>query len=317
MRGVFLDADSIDRGDIDFSPLNATLDHWTLLKSVDAQPVAGRIADADVVVSNKVILDREIIRTAPGLKLICVAATGTNNVDLDAAREAGIPVTNVTRYASNSVTQHVFSLILALTTRQFEYRESVRRGAWQRSPFFCLLDHPIRELAGKTLGIIGYGELGHATAGLGRAFGMRVLIAQRPGAAPASGRVPLDTLLGTSDIISIHCPLTPETRGLIGAGQLARMRPDALLINTARGGIVDETALAEALRRHRLGGAGIDVLEVEPPRADSPLLADDIPNLIVTPHIAWASVESRQRLLNQIAENVQGFLHGSVPNRVN
>jgi glycerate dehydrogenase len=317
MHGVFLDADSIDRGDIDFAPLTDTLDHWVLLKAAEARPAVKHVADAEVVVSNKVLLDRDTIAAAPKLKLICVAATGTNNVDLDAARDAGIPVTNVTRYASNSVAQHVFGLTLALTTRLFEYRESVRNGAWNRSPFFCLLDHPVRELAGKTLGIIGYGELGHATAKIGGAFGMRVLVAQRPGAAAAPDRVPLDTLLETADVISIHCPLTPETRGLIGAEQLARMKPDALLINTARGGIVDEDALANALRRRALGGAGIDVLEVEPPRADSPLLAADIPNLIVTPHIAWASVDSRQRLLNQVAENVLGFLRGDVRNRVN
>ena len=196
-------------------------------------------------------------------------------------------------------------------TQLSAYRQAVRAGRWQRSSQFCLLDFPIRELAGKTLGIIGYGELGQGVARVAEAFGMQVLIAQRPGAVePEEGRVPLPMLLPQVDVLSLHCPLTPETRGLIGAWELALMRRDAILINTARGGLVDETLLAAALRQGALGGAGVDVLSLEPPVDGNPLLAPDIPNLIVTPHSAWGSRESRQRLLMQLAENIQAYLEG-------
>ncbi|MEN8174822.1 MAG: NAD(P)-dependent oxidoreductase, partial [Pseudomonadota bacterium] len=261
-------------------------------------------------------LDRETLRACPDLRLVCVAATGTNNIDVAAARELGIAVANVRRYATPSVVQHVFALILALTTRLNEYREAVLRGDWQRAPAFCLLDFPIRELAGRTLGILGFGELGRSVAEVARAFGMRVVVGQRPGGPAQPDRLPLEDLLRRSDVLSLHVPLAPDTRGLIGARELALMKVDALLINTARGGILDEQALADALVAGRLGGAGIDVLAEEPPIHGSPLLDNNIPNLIVTPHTAWASRESRQRCIDGIADNISAFGRGAYLNRV-
>jgi len=245
-----------------------------------------------------------------------VAATGTNNVDLVAARERGVAICNVTGYATPSVVQHVLALMLALTTRVAEHAAAARDGRWAASELFCLLDFPFRELAGKTLGIVGYGELGRGIARVAQALGMSVLIAQRPGGPPQEGRLPLDELLARSDVVTLHVPLADNTRGLIGARELALMKSDALLIDTARGGIVDEAALVEALRCGRLGGAGVDVLAVEPPRGGSPLLDDPPPNLIVTPHVAWASREARQRLIDEVALNIRAFSEGDERNRV-
>ncbi len=315
--GAFLDQDTVDRCDLDFSSLRRALPAWRLYDTGDSVPVPERVAGSAVVVSNKVVLDETLLAGAPELKLVCVAATGTNNVDLDAAAQLGIRVCNVRAYATPAVVQHVFGLILALTTRLTDYQGAVLDGRWQRSPYFCLLDFPIRELAGRRLGVVGYGELGRGVARVAEAFGMEVLVAQRPGTEdPRSGRVPLPELLSQVDVLTLHCPLTPETDGLIGARELSLMRSDALLINTARGGIVDEVALAAALRQGRLGGAGVDVLIREPPVDGSPLLDPDIPNLIVTPHVAWASRESRQRLLDEVARNIEAFLAGQPRNVV-
>ena len=316
MQGVFLDRDSVDGGDLDLSVLEAVLPQWRFFAATGAEEVAGRIAGAQIVVSNKVPLSAHVLAGAGDLQFVCVAATGTNNVDLEAARERGIVVSNVRGYATPSVVQHVFALILALSTRLIPYRDAVAAGRWQRSTQFCLLDFPIDEIAGRTLGIVGYGELGRGVAHVAQAFGMRVLVAARPGTEPMGDRLALDDLLRQVDVLSLHCPLTEQTRGLIGAEALARLPDHALLINTARGGIVDEQALAEALTEGRLGGAGMDVLSVEPPTDDNPLLAGDIPNLIVTPHIAWASRESRQRMLHEVAENVRAFAAGTPRNRV-
>ncbi len=315
MRGVLLDLDTLG-DDLDLGRLEASVDDWNLHDVTAPDEVAGRIAGQEVVVSNKVVLDAATIAEAQALRFIAVAATGTNNVDLDAARAAGVVVSNVTAYGTPSVAQHVFTLLLALTTKLFEYRSAVIDGRWAASPHFCLLDHPIRELAGKTLGVVGHGELGQGVVRLAEAFGMRVLVAQRPGGPAQAGRVPLTELLPQVDVLTLHCPLTEATRNLIGAQELAAMRDDAVLINTARGGIVDEAALAAALRAGTLGGAGFDVLTVEPPRAGNPLLEPDIPNLIVTPHIAWAARESRQRLIDQVAENIERFRAGDPRNRV-
>lgn len=314
--GVFLDTRSVDVGDLERTRLTATLPQWRFFPATAMALTPRRIQHADVVVTNKVVLDGETLREARNLKLVCVAATGINNVDLQTARELGIPVCNVRDYGTPSVAQHVFTLILTLATRLVEYREAVRAGRWAQAEQFCLLDYPITELAGKRLGIVGYGVLGQAVARLGEAFGMEVLIAARPGGDGRPGRLPLSELLPTVDVLSLHCPLTEETRGLIGAAELARMKPTALLINTARGGLVDEAALAEALRQGRLGGAGFDVLTREPPREGNALLAADLPNLIVTPHVAWASHESRQRLLDQVADNIRAFAAGTPRNLV-
>jgi glycerate dehydrogenase len=311
MLGVFLDKDSLDLGDIDCSALDSSLTEFRHYPSTRLEQVVERLADAQVVISNKVMLTAATLEQAPQLKLICVAATGTNNVDLKAAAQRGITVCNCQRYSTPSVVQHVFALLLALFTRLPDYHRAVQEGRWQTAAQFCLLDFPIRELAGKTLGIVGYGELGKAVARLAEAFGMQVLIAQRPGTVePQEGRIPLHTLLPQVDVLTLHCPLTPATRGLIGEGELALMRRDAVLINAARGGIVDELALAKALRRGALGGAGVDVLTEEPPVHGNPLLEPDSPNLIVTPHSAWGSREARQRLVHQLAENIHGFLTG-------
>lgn len=316
LNTVFLDRLALDCGDIDFSALDASAPKWISYDATSSEQTLARIASAHIVISNKVMLDRALINAASMLKLICISATGTNNVDLDAARAAGIAVYNVTRYATATVAQHVFALILALATQLPAYLSAVRAGRWQHSTQFCLLDFPIYELAGKTIGIIGYGELGRAVAHIATALGMRVIIAQRPGSQEDAERCPLPELLKIADIITLHCPLTPQTEHLIGATELRAMKPSALLINTARGGLVDEHALAHALRARWIAGAGIDVLSQEPPRDGNPLLASDIPNLLVTPHIAWGSREARQRLVNEVAENIKAFLTGAMRNRV-
>jgi glycerate dehydrogenase len=315
-RGVLLDLASIDRGDTDLARLRAVCEHWVIYDRTGADETAARISGAELVVSNKVVLDRRRLESAPRLRLVCVAATGTNNVDLAAARELGISVTNVTGYATPAVVQHVFALILAHATRLLDYRRAVLDGAWERSDQFCLLDYPIRELAGRTLGIVGYGELGRGVARVAEAFGMQVLVAGRQGAKAQPGRLPLRELLPRVDVLSLHCPLTEDTRNLIGAAELALMKGDALLVNTARGGIVDEQALADALRREEIGAAAVDVLTVEPPRKGNPLLDPELPNLIVTPHTAWASRECRQRLVDEVAENILSFTRGIERNRV-
>jgi len=316
LNGVFLDLETVDQADLDLSHLKQALPHWQFHSATTRDETAKRIQDAVIVISNKVILDRDCLNQAKQLRLICVAATGTNNVDLDAARDLGITVTNVAGYATPSVVQHVFSLMLALTTRLTDYSQVIANGAWQQSSQFCLLNFPIHELAGKNLGIIGYGELGRAVADVAKAFGMKILIAQRPESVPQPDRIPLEELLPQADVLSLHCPLADNTKNLIGQKELALMKKEALLINTARGGIVDEEALASALRLGKIGGAGVDVLIQEPPVKGNPLLESDIPNLIVTPHIAWASRESRQRLVDELVANIEAYLQGKTRNLI-
>jgi len=316
MKGVVLDLKSIDNGDIDLAKLKAVIRDWQTYDSTLDTDAVSRISNADIVITNKVKLQKSHLELAPKLKLICIAATGTNNVDLDTAAKAGITVANVTNYATPSVVEHVFCLILALTRKLNQYQTAVRDDRWQKSPFFCLLDYSINELAGKTLGIIGFGVLGKAVAKLAEALGMQVLIAARKGGKPKHGRTALEELLTKSDVVSLHCPLTPETQGLIGVEELALMKPSAILINTARGGIVDEKALFNAIQSQSIAGAGVDVLSEEPPKHGNPLLDVQLPNLIVTPHIAWASVESRQRLVDEIAENIIAFQNGMPRNVV-
>ena len=315
MRGVFLDYRSIDPGDLDRSGLGSALAAWDWHAGTTPEQVSERIADAEVIVSNKVPLPADVLAGAARLRLVCIAATGTDKVDLAAARQLGIQVSNVTAYATPSVVQHVFALALALSTSLLKYQRDVINGTWQAQKQFCLLDHPISELAGKTMGILGYGELGKGVAGVARAFGMKVLLARRSGGGP-DDRIPLHELLPQVDVLTLHLPLAENTRMLIGRAELSMMKPSALLINTARGGIVDEHALAEALRSGEIGGAGVDVLALEPPPDDNPLLAGDVPNLILTPHTAWASRESRQRLLDEIALNIRAFAEGEARNSV-
>lgn len=317
MHAVFLDWESVDNQDLDAGCLHSLPMHWQFHAATTPAQLAARLEGQAVVVSNKVVLDAATIRAATALQLICVAATGTNNVDVAAAAARGIPVCNVRAYATASVVQHVFMLILNLMRRQPQYQQALANGRWQQSAHFCFLDYTIEELTGKTLGVVGYGELGRAVANMAQQFGMQVQVAQRLYGDPEPGRVALDTLLSQVDILSLHCPLSEATRGLIGERELAMMKPSAFLINTARGGIVDETALLAALHAHKLGGAGIDVLEREPPREGNALLAATLPNLIVTPHIAWASRQARQRLIEGVAQNIQAFLTGQLQNRVN
>jgi len=316
MHGVFLDIDTVDRGDLDIAPLSSLLTRWTAHGKTAPADLMQRIRDAEIVISNKTVLDSTALQSAARLKLVCITATGTNNIDLDAARERHITVCNVTAYATPSVVEHVFSQVLILVRHLNQYQKAVASGRWQQSREFCLLDYPIRELAGMSLGIIGHGELGQAVAAMGRAFGMDILVAERPGQPSRPGRTPLDTVLKTANVISLHCALNAETRNLISFRELDLMRTDAILINTARGGIVDETALADALRTGRIAGAAVDVLTEEPPVNGNPLLDGGLPNLLVTPHIAWASIGSRQRLINEVAENIRAWQAGKPRNVV-
>jgi glycerate dehydrogenase len=314
MHGVFLDLRTVDRDDLDLTSLRSVVTQWTCHDWTDPSRLIDRIGDADIVVSNKVRLDAAALASAHRLKLVCIAATGTNNVDLDACHARGITVSNVTGYATPSVVEHVVAQVLNLMRRLNEYRLAIEEGRWQHAGDFCLLDYPIRELKGQTLGIIGYGELGRAVAATAGAFGMNVQVAERRGRPPRPGRIPLDRLLATSHVVSLHCPMTDETRALIGARELGLIRRDAILVNTARGGIVDEAALLEALRGGRIAGAAIDVLAEEPPHHGNPLLETPLPNLLVTPHIAWASINARQRLIDEIAANIRAWLNGTPRN---
>jgi glycerate dehydrogenase len=311
MSAIFLDYATVSfKGDLDPASLHRALPGLELRDHTPQSNVARAIAGAEVVLVNKLRLTREIIEGAPNLRLITLAATGTNNVDLDAARERGVAVCNLRDYCTASVVQHVFGVLLLLTHKLREYDALVRSGAWQRGEQFCLLDYPIRELTGRKLGIVGYGTLGRGVARAAQAFGLEVLVANRPGGERAPGRMDLDALLSQVDVLSLHCPLSPATTGLIGARQLGLMKPDAVLVNTARGALIDSQALVDALRAGRLGGAAIDVLPQEPPVDGNPLLASDIPNLIVTPHIAWAAREARQRCIDEMAANVEDFRRG-------
>lgn len=314
-RAVFLDHASLDLGDLDMAPLRQAFGELVLQPSCEEADVAGLLRGAQVAISNKVNLSAETLAACPDLKLVLISATGTNNVDLAAARERGIVVANCQGYGTASVAQHTLMLLLALATRLPDYQAAIRDGAWQRAKQFCLLDFPIVELEGKTLGLLGHGELGGAVARLAEAFGMRVLLGALPGRPPRADRLPLSELLPQADALTLHCPLNEQTRDLIGAAELAQMKPGALLVNTARGGLVNEQALADALRAGHLGGAALDVLSEEPPRDGNPLLAPDIPRLILTPHNAWGSREARQRIVGQLAENAEAFFAGT-PRRV-
>lgn len=315
-RIVFLDRSTLDAGDIDFAALEALGEVTYHATTVPAE-LRGRLAGAEIVLTNKVVIDDGAMAAAPGLRLIQVVATGTNNVDLESARRRGIAVCNVSGYSTPSVAQHTFALLLNLATNVHRLAAEPRR--WAESPIFTRLDHPIAELAGRTLGIAGLGEIGRAVARLGEAFGMRVVGLGRPGAPPAADgweRLPRARFFAECDAISLHCPLTEETRHLVSAQTLGWMKPTAFLINTGRGPLIDEAALLDALKAGRIAGAGLDVLSVEPPAADHPLLDPGLPNLIVTPHTAWASGESRRRLLERVVENLKAFRAGESRNRV-
>ena len=282
--------------------------------------VIERLQGASIAIVNKVPLPAAAVDALPGLKMVAVAATGTNIVDLEACRRRGIVVSNVRGYAEHTVPEHVFALLLALSRNLVAWRESVQAGRWQQSDQFCLFDHPIRDLHGATLGIVGSGSLGSGVVRLAEAFGMRVLRAEHKGVpALRPGYTDFEDVLREADALTVHCPLTAQTQGLIGAAELRAMKPTALLINTARGGIVDEAALIRALKEGWIAGAGFDVITAEPPPADHPMVDPALlalPNFLLTPHVAWASRPAMQALADQLIGNIEAFVAGHPRNRV-
>jgi glycerate dehydrogenase len=282
---------------------------WRDYGSTRPEEVFERLEGATVAVVNKLPLRADVLARLPTLRLIAVAATGTDNIDLDFCRERGINVSNVRGYARDTLPEHVLMLTLALRRNLLAYVESVRAGEWQRAGQFCLHAREIRDLHGSTLGLVGHGTLGRGVERLARAFGMEVLIAERKTATDVrEGRTLFAEVVARADVLSLHVPLADETRNMIGREEFALMKPSAVLINCARGGVVDERALAKALREGELAGAGVDVLSVEPPREDNPLLAANVPNLILTPHVAWAGRDAQQALADQLIENIEAFV---------
>jgi glycerate dehydrogenase len=316
---VFLDAATY--GDVS---LQRFIDRWacTIHQVTNASETRQRLIGQSVAVTNKVVIDRAVFSSAAAkeLKLIAVAATGTDIIDREAAKEFGVRVCNVPGYATHSVAQFTLALILELATRAGHHSAGVRSDAWQKSPVFTLLNFPSIELRGKKLGIIGYGDIGRAVEAMARGFGLEVLIAARPGTTGriTPGRLPLGELLRQADVITLHCPLTPQTKSLINAETLSLMKPTALLVNTARGGLVDEPALIHALREGRLAAAALDVISQEPPPPGHPVIqaAKELHNLIVTPHTAWSAREARERLLKEVADNISAFFEGKPRNIV-
>ncbi len=320
MKAVFLDWATMGPG-LDTGALRKVLPELEVFEVSADHQVAARIRDAQFVLANKIRLTEQLLEQCTRLRFIGLTATGTDNIDLDAARRHGVAVCNIRAYCSRSVAEHVFGCLLSLTHSLASYSRDVRAGRWQLSDNFCLLTHPVRELSAMTLGIVGYGDLGKAVAKTAAAFGMNVIVAARPGStATDDGRVSFDELLARSDVISLHCPLTGETRNLFGSDAFTRMKNDAILINTARGGLVDSAALADALRRGEIAGAAIDVLPTEPPVKGDPLLdyldKNRGDNLLLTPHIAWASNEARQAAIDELTANVAAFIDGEKRNRV-
>ena len=319
MKIVVLDGFTLNPGDLSWSELEA-LGDCTVYDRTAPEHLPARVREAEAVLTNKAMLDARAIAQMPHLQYIGVLATGFNIVDVEAARRREVAVTNVPGYSTDSVAQVTFALLLELTHHVGHHAETVRAGRWSAGLDFSYQDFPLIELRGLTLGIIGFGQIGQAVARLARAFGLRVVAHRRPRHLADDGEwadiefVDLDTLFGRSDIVTLHCPLTPETTGLIGPGSLRRMKPSAFLLNTSRGQLVDEAALAEALNAGRLAGAGLDVLSREPPPLDNPLLRAR--NCLVTPHIAWASGAARARLMTAIAGNLRAFQMGQRLNRV-
>jgi glycerate dehydrogenase len=313
---VFLDRDTISEQTV-LRPFSFPHE-LTVYPRTAPEQVAERIAQADIVITNKVPVRADALAGAGRVKMVAVAATGTDNVDLATCAQRGIVVSNIRGYAVHSVPEHVFALIFALRRSIVAYHNSVRAGRWQEARQFCYFDYPIKDLAGSTLGIIGEGALGQSVASIGRALGMKVLFAARKGGAH-QGRLytPFTELLAQSDVITLHCPLNDGTRNLIDAPEFALMQRKPLLINTARGGLVNERALGDALRSGQLGGAGFDVTSPEPPAPDSPLMQLlDLPNFIFTPHVAWASQEAVQTLADQLIDNIDAFYCGQPRNVV-
>ena len=305
LKGVLLDADSLGEK-IDFSGLEQQLDAFDVYEQTTPQQLMARIQDADIILSNKAVLDEAAIRSCSSLKLICVLATGMNNIDLETAAELNIPVKNAIAYGTNSVAQHTLMLMLMLTTQQVRYSKAIMDGQWQQSPFFCMMQHSVSELAGKHLVIVGSGILGSKVAQLAEAFEMKVSFSARPGQEESDNRPALTKLLPEADMLSLHCPLTTETQDLINQATLALAKPGLLLINCARGGIVNDMDALHALRSGQLAGYATDVLSEEPPVNGNILLdalQEDL-NLIVTPHNAWISQSARQNIVDQAVQAI-------------
>ncbi len=310
---VFLDSASIiaDIRRPDFAH------QWKEYPATSAEQTVARLKDATIAITNKVQLSREMLVQLPKLKMVAVAATGTNNVDLECCKERGIVVSNIRNYSVHTVPEHVFMMMLALRRNLIAFRADVQNGEWQRAEQFCLFTHPVQDLYGSTLGIMGNGAIGKSVAQIAAAFGMKALLAEHKGASGVRpGYTAFDKVLSESDVITLHLPLNDQTRHLISTAEFARMKTDAILINTARGGLVDEAALLEALRTKRIGGAGFDVLVKEPPRDGNPLLDLNLPNFILTPHNAWSGRAAMQTLADQLIDNIEAFVAGTPQNRV-
>ena len=317
MKIVVLDGFAVNPGDLSWDVLNK-FGEVTVYDRTPYNLVVERIGDAEIIVTNKIPVTEQLLNACPTIRLICVSATGYNVVDCDAAKKRGIPVCNVPAYGTSAVSQFAFSLLLELCNAVGHHNQAVHEGKWTNCSNFCFWDTPQMELAGKTIGIIGFGRIGRAVGTIAKAFGMKVLAFNRsrcPEGEAIGQYVTLDTLLAQSDVISLHCPLTAETEKIINADSLSKMRDGAILLNTARGGLLDEVAVADALHRGKLRGAAVDVASTEPINADNPLLT--APNCLITPHMAWAPTESRQRIIDCIENNIQGFLIGSPANVVN
>ena len=303
MRAVLLDGYTINPGDLSWDKVRCLCDEFTVYDSSYNEDLVPRIGDCEIVFTSKTQITRQVMEQAPNLKYIGLTATGYNNVDVKAAADLGIAVTNVPAYATDAVAQHTLALILELTNHVGLHSESVDAGEWTSNPFFCYWKKPITLLAGKSIGIIGYGQIGRKVGELAKAFGMTVNVYSRDREAAVK-----------SDFVSLHCPLTAENKHMINAAFIEEMKPGAVLLNTARGALVDEQALADALKTGRLSGAGLDVLETEPPKADCPLLGLD--NCVITPHNSWAPKEMRQMVIDVLANNLHSWLSGGELNRL-
>ncbi len=319
LKGIFLDSGSVDPMGTGFDTLKRDLSSWTYFEQTLPKQVLARIQDIEIVVVNKVILDEAILSKATTLKCICVTATGVDNIDVKYAAQKGILVCNVSGYATASVVQHTLALIFSLMSWLPFYHEAVQQGQWSQATGFCLSLFPTREVAGKTLGIIGRGQTGQGVANIAQALGMKILFSERkntPLSALRSGYVPFSEIIENADIISIHCPLNVQTHHLFSTDEFSKMKSAAIIINIARGKIIDEQALLHALVTKKIAGAGLDVLSEEPPSSDHILLQETLPNLIITPHVAWNTLEARQRLIDESIANVQGYLQNNPRNVV-
>lgn len=317
MKLVVLDGYTLNPGDLNWSPLLDLGEHPEIYERTAAYDTVSRAAEAEILLTNKVLLDRETLAQLPKLRYVGILATGINVIDLEAARERGIVVTNVPAYSTASVVQLAFALLLELTQRVGHHANSVRQGNWAKSKDFAYWDFPLVELDGLTLGLVGFGAIAQGVARVAQAFGMKVIATRRgekPPEVPGVRIVDLDEVFRESDVLSVHCPLTPETKGLVNAARLGLMKPTAYVLNTSRGPVVNEADLAEALNTGKIAGAGLDVLSTEPPAVDNPLLTAK--NCFITPHIAWATKAARSRLLATVVSNIRAFLDGHPQNVV-